>query len=720
MLVSALGTSLAINSGLCIMFFTLYSILRKQPSNSEVYIPRVLAEGGYKKTSHFNLERLIPSPDWLRRAWNLSEDDLLEASGLDAVVFMRLINFSLRVFLFAGVIGVFVLLPVNCSGNQLEYVDFTDLSNNSLDVFSISNVNTGSSKLWIHFSAVYLVTIFICCLLYYEYRYISEKRTNYFLSSKLQPHQFTILVRSIPVPVGSSVSESVERFFSEYHPSTYLSHSVVRRTNKLQNLINDAKKLYSRLIHLQSDPNKQKYKRSGTFGLFGPKVNLVDHYEKKLEDIEENVRMEQSEVSLAEEEVRAAFVSFKSRYGAAIAFHLQQSTNPTRWVTEQAPEPHDVYWPFFSSSFMRRWISKLVVIVACILLTILFLIPVVLVQGLTNLTQLEVYFPFLTSILTITVVSEVVTGYLPSLILLLFLKMVPPVMLFFSSIQGYISHSAIQKSACSKVLWFTVWNIFFATVFSGSVFYKISIFLDPKNIPAKLASAVPAQASFFIAYVVTSGWTSTSSELFRIIPLLWSLMRRPFTDSKDDELEVPAIPYHSHIPRILFFVLLGITYFFLAPLILPFLLVYLCLGYIIYRNQFINVYAPQFETAGKFWPIVHNSVIFSLVLMHAIAVGVFTLKKLSLASTLIFPLPVFTLLFNEYCRKRFLPNFISYPAESLLKKDRQDENDPTMPEFFRTLVGCYQDPALMPFHYSANADRQNSPLLSSSSSSTQS
>lgn len=86
--------------------------------------------------------------------------------------------------------------------------------------------------------------------------------------------------------------------------------------------------------------------------------------------------------------------------------------------------------------------------------------------------------------------------------------------------------------------------------------------------------------------------------------------------------------------------------------------------------QFINVYAPQFETAGKFWPIVQNSVIFSLVLMHAIAVGVFTLKKLPLASTLTFPLPVFTLLFNEYCRKRFLPNFISYPAEVCFK-DRE-------------------------------------------------
>ena len=74
-----------------------------------------------------------------------------------------------------------------------------------------------------------------------------------------------------------------------------------------------------------------------------------------------------------------------------------------------------------------------------------------------------------------------------------------------------------------------------------------------------------------------------------------------------------------------------------------------------FMMQFINVYAPKYETAGKFWPIVHNLVIFSLVLMHVIAVGIFSLKKLPLASTLILPLPVLTLLFNEYCRKRFLP-----------------------------------------------------------------
>lgn len=93
MLVSALVTSVGINSGLCILFFTLYSILRKQPSNYEVYIPRLLAEGSSKRRSGFNLERLIPSPGWVSRAWKLSEEDLLLSTGLDAVVFMRIITF---------------------------------------------------------------------------------------------------------------------------------------------------------------------------------------------------------------------------------------------------------------------------------------------------------------------------------------------------------------------------------------------------------------------------------------------------------------------------------------------------------------------------------------------------------------------------------------------------------------------------------------------------
>lgn len=61
---------------------------------------------------------------------------------------------------------------------------------------------------------------------------------------------------------------------------------------------NDADKLYRRLAHSKSENHtKQNFKRDGFLGLFGRKVNLLDHYEKKLEDMEDNVRMEQNSMA---------------------------------------------------------------------------------------------------------------------------------------------------------------------------------------------------------------------------------------------------------------------------------------------------------------------------------------------------------------------------------------------------------------------------------------
>ncbi|CAN6477407.1 unnamed protein product [Victoria cruziana] len=555
MIVTALLTSVGINFGLCILFYTLYSILRKQPGNAHVYNARLVAEKKVKEGGQFQLDRLLPSAGWVKKAWQPSEEELLSIAGFDSVVFIRVFIFCLRIFSVAGVIGIFVLLPINYLGGQLSDIDFADIPNQSLDLFSISNVQNGSKWLWVHFAAVYIISGATCYLLYMEHNYITCKRLDYFYSSKPEPHEFTIIVRGIPVAEGSTLDDTVEKFYTEYHPSTYLSHEVVHRTSRLQSLIRDAEKLYKRIVQLNPNTCVDQNTETGTF--FGRwwRKNLVTKYKKKLEDLEEDVRIEQSDISRGKE-IPAAFVYFRSLYGAAIANRIQQSTNPTEWIAEQAPEPRDVFWPFLSTTFLQKWLSKLVVIVASIALTIIFLVPVVF-------------------------------------------------------------------------------------------------------------------ASFFISYVVTSGWTSLSLELTRVIPLLYDFSERHSCcpcGTVDDDFIAPSIPYHRDIPKILFFGLLGITYFFLAPLIVPFLLCYYSLGYIIYRNQLLNVYMPKFETAGKFWPVVHNCVIFSLILMQAIAVGIFALKKLALASSLTIPLPILTLIFDEYCRKRFLPMFDTYSAECVIPR----------------------------------------------------
>jgi hypothetical protein len=309
-------------------------------------------------------------------------------------------------------------------------------------------------------------------------------------------------------------------------------------------------------------------------------------------------------------------------------------------------------------------------------------------------------------------VSQLVTGYLPSVILHVLSSYVPSIMKLFSTMQGFVSVSGIERSACNKMLRFTIWTVFFANVLTGSALVQFEIFLNPKELPSKLAVLVPAQASFFIAYVVTS-WTSITSELTQTAALFCHLWGTCAKCCRRDASKAPSMPYHSEIPRILLFGLLGLTYFIVAPLILPFVLVYFCLGYFIFRNQLFNVYAPKYDTGGKFWPIVHNTTIFSLVVLHIIAIGVFGLKKLPLASSLLLPLPVLTLLFNEFCRNRFVPIFEAYSTESLIKKDREEQSKPEMLEFFSNLVTAYRDPALKPIQRASNSDERTAPLLAS-------
>lgn len=95
MILSALLTSVGINVALCFLFLILYTILRNRPSNAELYVPRLVAEGKLEADDEFGVGRFFSSFNWVKRAWQPTEDELLQNSGLDAVVFMRIFIFGL-------------------------------------------------------------------------------------------------------------------------------------------------------------------------------------------------------------------------------------------------------------------------------------------------------------------------------------------------------------------------------------------------------------------------------------------------------------------------------------------------------------------------------------------------------------------------------------------------------------------------------------------------
>ncbi|XP_042490027.1 CSC1-like protein RXW8 isoform X2 [Macadamia integrifolia] len=633
---SALLTSASINVGVCVLLLSVYSILRKQPGNVSVYFGRRLAQEKIKHDDAFHFERFIPSASWIVKAWEASEEEILALAGLDAVVFLRILVF----------------------------------------------------RLWAHCLALYIISCSACALLYFEYKKVSKMRSEYITRSSSSPSQFSVLIRSIPCSPEESYSDLVRNFFTKYHASNYLSHRMVYRSGTLQRLMSDAEKMYKMLHHYGSNSVGQSIQPSlFTCGLCGGTINSFKML--PCEPVKPN--LEDLGSSIKDKECGAAFVFFRTRYAATVASHVRQSSNPMLWVTDMAPEPQDVYWSNLCIPYRQLWIRRLGTLLGSFVFTVLFVVPVTLVQSLAQLEQLQKNFPFLKGIFKRTYITQLVTGYLPSVILLLFLYTVPPLMMLFSAVEGSISRSGRKKSACCKVLYFTIWNVFFCNVLTGSIIKHLKRFIAmPKSIPSDIATAVPSQATFFTTYILTSGWAGLACEVVQIFNLFCSLFYRFILRSNDvSYFSALSFPYHTEVPRVLLFVLLGFTFSIVAPLVLPFLLVYFFLGYVVYRNQILNVYLSRYETGGQYWPIAQNATIFSLVLMQIVALWIFGLKKSPVAAGFTIPLVICTLLFNEYCRQRFHPIFKSSSAEGLIEMDQRDEQSGRMELIHQKLQSAY-------------------------------
>ncbi len=97
----------------------------------------------------------------------------------------------------------------------------------------------------------------------------------------------------------------------------------------------------------------------------------------------------------------ASFVTFRKRWGAAVAAQTQQSRDNSKWLTEWAPEPRDVVWGNLAIPYLHLNGRHLTGIAAMGGLVIFFMFPVTLVQSLANLDSLGEKLPWLKPVLNV-------------------------------------------------------------------------------------------------------------------------------------------------------------------------------------------------------------------------------------------------------------------------------------------------------------------------------
>ncbi|EYU29074.1 hypothetical protein ABFS82_05G114300 [Erythranthe guttata] len=692
--IADIGVSALINILSMLAFLIAFALLRIQPINDRVYFtkwyiagkrssPRNRGGGVVGKIVNLNCKTYLSFLNWIPQALQMSESEIIAHAGFDSAVFLRIYLLGLKIFGPIAVVALLVLIPVNASGGTLFFLS-RDLVVSNIDKLSISNVRPKSYKFFVHISMEYLFTFWACYMLYKEYDRVASMRLKFLASKDRCPEQFTVLVRNVPHISGHTVSDSVESFFQKNHPGQYLCHQGVYSAKKFAKLVKKRSKLQNWLdynqLKFERQPDKRPTRKTGFLGLWGKRVDSIDFYNQEIKDLDEKMIIERQKIMKDPKSVMpAAFVSFKSRWGAAVCAQTQQSKNPTLWLTRWAPEPRDVYWKNLAIPFVSLTIRKLMISVLLFALVFFYIIPIAFVQSLANLEGLERVAPFLRPIIEWKLAKSFLQGFVPGLALKIFLFVLPSILMIMSKIEGHVCLSVLERRTAAKYYYFMLVNVFLGSIVAGTAFQQLHAFLHQSatQIPRNIGVSIPMKATFFITYIMIDGWAGIAGEILRLKPLVIFQLKKMFIVKTERDLEKAmdpkSIDFPETLPSLQLYFLLGTVYMAVTPILLPFILIFFAFAFFVYRHQVINVYNQKYESAGAFWPHVHGRIIGSLIISQLLLMGLLSTKKAANSTPFLVVLPILTLTFHQYCKSRFEPAFRKYPLEEATTKDTQDE-----------------------------------------------
>ena len=89
-------------------------------------------------------------------------------------------------------------------------------------------------------------------------------------------------------------------------------------------------------------------------------------------------------------------------------------------------------------------------------------------------------------------------------------------------------------------------------------------------------------------FVMTRGWTGYAVEILEPYLLFSGFVWKHVFRKQQYGPYVASLSYYRALPNFLLFIFIGFIYAIIAPLMLPFLMIYFIAGYIVYRNQVIT------------------------------------------------------------------------------------------------------------------------------------
>ncbi|CAI9264195.1 unnamed protein product [Lactuca saligna] len=688
---SSFITSLTTSFIIFVILMILFGWLCTKPGNTVVYYPnRILKgmdpwEGSRSKTRN--------PFSWIREAFSSSENDVIALSGVDSAVYFVFLGTAFGIFVLSGIVLLPLCLPLATTEKIARVVDSTGKNAfNDLDKLSMAHLKEHGSRLWAFVLACYWVSFVTYFLLWKAYKHVSDLRAAALMSPEVKAEQFAILVRDIPTSSeGLSRKDQVDAYFKSIYPDTFYKSLIVtenKKVNKIHEELEFCKKKLTRTetIKEMNPEAPTPTHRTGFLGLIGKKVDSIEYYNEKITELTPKLEAAQKE-TVKEKQQAAAVVFFTNRVTAAAAAQSVHARMVDTWTVLNAPEPRQIIWTNLPKSFYAREIRQYVVYFIVFLTICFYMIPIGLISAFTTLSNLKKLLPFLKPILDQDMIRTVLGAYLPQLALIIFLALLPKFLLFLSKAEGIPTVSHAERAASGKYFYFSVLNVFIGVTIGGTLFDSFKDIQEkPDSIVDKLATSLPGNATFFLTFVALKFFVGYGLELSRIIPLIVFHLKRKYLCKTESDIKEAWIPgnlgYATKIPNDMLILTIVICYSVIAPLIIPFGAIYFGLGWLVFRNQVLNVYVPSYESYGKMWPHIHVRIVSSLLLFQLTMVGYFGVKQFYF-TPVIFPLPIMSIIFAFVCSKKFYRFFESSALEVV---SHELKETPNMERVFRSFI----------------------------------
>lgn len=357
------------------------------------------------------------------------------------------------------------------------------------------------------------------------------------------------------------------------------------------------------------------------------------------------------------------FVTLTTRVAQAMVHQMLLSHDHVTMSASPAPNPNDIIWKNVPVPEKQLSIRKDIAGVGLAIGAMFWSILVGFISSISNLQSIQADYPPLASY-TQTHWYQFVNSYLTSVLLLICIAVLPLIFDFIArSYEGLKLESDVQNSIMKRYFYYQLANVF-VSVGLGSISGSLQEIIEsPRSIFIILGENIPGFSIYFTNLLIVKAFSAVPIELLRTWPLILHTSLRcclnekrcSWRDLRSGVFAPPTLVYGWIYPSLLMVLMIITTYSTIAPLLMPFGMLYFALVYCMYKYQILFVYVNSYQSGGYMFYAVFRRSMVALLMSTFTLIAYMAIRRSFVSGPfyVLIPLPLCIIRFWTVCEGKY-------------------------------------------------------------------